>query len=245
MARRLHIGTSGWLYPSWRESFYQGLPRRQWLAYAASRFTGLEINSTFYGTPKEDTLRKWRDAVAGDFCFAMKGHRFVTHRKRLKEPEEPVRRVRDSARPLGARLAAVVWQLPGNLRCDLERLRGFLRALRCWTAVPHAMEFRHPSWFTDEVADCLGDHGVSVCMSDAATWPLWDAVTSDLVYIRLHGHTRTYASAYSTPLLRQWADAIGPWLAEGRRVHVYFDNDSEGAAPRDALRLLAMLDRRS
>lgn len=243
MTRPLHIGTSGWQYPAWRDRFYQGLPRSQWLSFAASRFTGLEINSTFYGTPREESLRRWRKAVAGDFRFAMKGHRFVTHRKRLKDVDESVRRVRDSARPLGKWLAAVVWQLPGDLRCDPGRLDGFLRALRCWTAVPHAMEFRHSSWFTQTVADALGEHGIGVCMSDAASWPLWDAVTSDLVYIRLHGHTRTYASAYSTPSLRRWAESIDAWLAEGRRVHVYFDNDAEGAAPRDALRLLTLCER--
>lgn len=230
------------MYPRWRDTFYQGLPQRRWLAHAARQFTGLEINSTFYGTQRPETLRRWCEQVPRDFRFAMKGHRFVTHRKRLREPEEPLRRARQNASALGRHLAAVVWQLPANLKCDLERLAGFVRALGAWHSVPHAMEFRHPSWFTDGVADCLRRHGVGVCMSDAATWPMWEAVTSELVYVRLHGHTRTYASSYSTPLLRRWAGSIRAWLAEGRQVHVYFDNDAECAAPRDALRLMALVE---
>ena len=105
------------------------------------------------------------------------------------------------------------------------------------------IEFRHPSWFDDEVASCLNNYRIANCISDAADWPMWGLVATDLVYIRLHGHTRTYASTYRTASLKQWATKIRKWLESGKDVHVYFDNDAEGAAPRDAKRLLGLHDR--
>ena len=155
--------------------------------------------------------------------------------------EKSVIRCRESASPLGKRLAAVVWQLPAFLKKDIERLEKFLRNLRRWKSTRHAIEFRDKSWFDDEVADCLERHAVAICMSDAPDWPMWDRVTTDVVYIRLHGHTRKYASSYSKPALGKWATRTQRWLEENRAVHVYFDNDAEGAAPRNALRLLEML----
>ncbi len=160
---------------------------------------------------------------------------------KLLDVEEPVIRCRDAASPLGDRLAAVVWQLPASLKKEIGRLREFVKILRRWKSTGHAIEFRHESWFDDEIAECLKDHAVAVCMSDAPDWPMWDEVTTELVYIRLHGHTRKYASSYSKPALKKWATRIRGWLKENRTVHVYFDNDAEGAAPRNALTLLEML----
>ena len=105
------------------------------------------------------------------------------------------------------------------------------------------IEFRHPTWFNNEVASCLNYYRIANCISDAADWPLWEVVTTNLVYIRLHGHTRTYASAYRIASLKQWAAKIRRWLQSGKDVHVYFDNDAEGAAPQDAKRLIGLLSR--
>jgi uncharacterized protein YecE (DUF72 family) len=116
-----------------------------------------------------------------------------------------------------------------------------VKALARWKSTRHAIEFRHKSWFDDEVAECLESHGIAVCMSDAPDWPMWDQVTTDLVYVRLHGHTRKYASSYTKPALRKWATRTRRWLKENRAVHVYFDNDAECAAPRNTLTLLEML----
>lgn len=240
---RAYIGTSGWSYAGWRDDFYAGVPRRNWLVYAASRFSGLEINASFYRLQQESTFRRWREATPKDFRFALKANRYLTHNRKLREPVEPIRTERERARALGDRLAVVLWQLPPNFGRHLERLQHFAEALSvAWPEVRHAVEFRHPSWFDDEVAACLHEHRLALCLSDAADWPLWDRVTTDLVYLRLHGHSHTYASAYSTPDLHRWAERIRGWLDGGRDVHVYFDNDAEGAAPRDALRLLALLN---
>ena len=239
---RFYVGTSGWTYPRWAATFYAGVPRRDWLRYAASRFTALEINATFYGLQRRSTFERWRDETPPDFAFALKANRYLTHNRKLREPAEPIRRERERAEALGPKLKAVLWQLPEALRADLDRLRAFLDALAAgWPRVPHAIEFRHRSWFADAVADELRARDIAVCISDAADWPMWDAVTARIVYVRLHGHTRTYASAYHPRALRRWAARARRWAAEGRDVHIYFDNDAEGAAPYDALRLLAFL----
>ncbi|MGB8276183.1 MAG: DUF72 domain-containing protein [Alphaproteobacteria bacterium] len=239
--RRPRIGTSGWSYPSWRAGFYEGVPQRRWLAHCAAHFTAIEVNATFYREMKPALLERWRDETPDDFAFAIKGHRYITHVERLKAPSKPVRRQRDTVAPLGPKLAAVLWQLPKTLQKDMKRLNRFLDALEEWPGVRHALEFRHASWFDDEVADALSRRGCANCLSDAADWPLWDAVTTDLVYVRLHGHTRTYASSYGERALGAWAKRVTRWMGEGREVHVYFDNDAEGAAPYNALRLLELV----
>ena len=166
------------------------------------------MNGTFYRLQPQSTFEKWRDETPDRFSFAIKGHRYVTHNKKLIDVEEPVIRCRDAASPLGKRLAAVVWQLPAFFKKNIERLEKFLLTLRHWEITRHAIEFRHKTWFDDEVADCLTKHAVAICMSDAPDWPIWDRVTTDLVYIRLHGHTRKYASSYSKPALKKWATRL-------------------------------------
>ena len=241
MPGKAYIGTSGWNYKSWRKDFYGDTPQREWLQFCAGRFTGIEVNGTFYRLQEKSTFQKWRDRTPEGFLFAIKGHRYVTHNKKLLDAEEPVIRCRESASPLGPRLAAVVWQLPAFLKKDAQRLEKFLLNLGQWKSTRHAIEFRHKSWFDDEIAECLKRGAAAICMSDAPDWPMWEEVTTDLVYIRLHGHTRKYASSYNKPALKKWATRIRRWLKENRAVHVYFDNDAEGAAPRNALALLEML----
>lgn len=232
-----YIGTSGWNYRGWKSDFYRNVPERNWLGHCASQFSGLEINATFYRLQSADTFRRWCEQTPDDFGFTMKGSRFITHNKKLKDPEDSLRLLRERAAAMDRKLKAVVWQLPATFRLDEQRLAGFTDALGEWAETHHAIEFRHRSWFTDAVAAQLEQAGIGNCHSDAADWPCWDAVTGPLVYCRLHGHTRTYASAYSGRLLDRWAGKLRAWLEEGRDVHVYFDNDAEGAAPYDALRL--------
>ncbi len=243
MTGHAYIGTSGWNYDSWRDDFYRGLPRKNWLGFCADRFSGIEVNATFYRLQSRETFRRWRDETPADFRFAIKGNRFLTHNKKLADPLPAIRLERDRARGLGDKLAVVVWQLPERFHKHMERLQGFADALKHWRAVRHAIEFRHESWFDAEVAECLRAHRIGACQSDAADWPMWNAVTTDMVYVRLHGHTITYASEYGTKELRQWAKRVRRWLKEDRDVHVYFDNDVLGAAPRNALELIGLLGR--
>jgi uncharacterized protein YecE (DUF72 family) len=235
-----YIGTSGWVYPGWREHLYADAPVKRWLEIASRTFSALEINGSFYTQIRPETYARWRDTTPAGFRFALKGHRFVTHYKRLRDCEGSIVRLRDQASSLDDKLAAVVWQLPSKFARDDERLDGFLRALTVWP-VRHALEMRHRSWFVPEVAAQLRAAGVAVCLSDAPDFPMWREVTTDLVYVRLHGHTRKYASSYHPASLRRWADDVTRWLAEGRDVHVYLDNDAEGHAVRNALALSALV----
>jgi uncharacterized protein YecE (DUF72 family) len=235
------IGTSGWVYPGWRAHLYAATPVRRWLEVASRTFGALEINGSFYTQIKPETYARWRSETPDGFRFALKGHRFVTHYKRLRDAESSILLLRDQAAGLGDKLAAVVWQLPSNFHANTERLAEFLRTLRAWP-IRHSIEFRHRSWFTPAIADQLRTANVAVCLSDAPDFPMWTEVTADFVYVRLHGHTRKYASSYSAASLATWARSTERWLGEGRDVHVYFDNDAEGHAVRNALDLMTLVD---
>jgi uncharacterized protein YecE (DUF72 family) len=231
---RIYSGTSGWVYKGWREHLYANTPIKRWLEVASSAFGSLEINGSFYTQISPATYQRWRDTTPPEFRFSLKGHRFVTHFKRLRDCGESIIRLRDQASHLGTKLAAVVWQLPGNFACDFDRLDDFLDALRVWR-VRHALELRHRSWFVPAVAARLRAAGVAVCLADAPDFPIWREVTADFVYVRLHGHTRKYMSSYSSAALRRWAEDAVRWRDEGRDVFAYFDNDGEGHAVANAL----------
>jgi uncharacterized protein YecE (DUF72 family) len=241
MRGNAYIGTSGWAYKHWKTSWYQGLPQSKWLSYCAERFTALEANGTFYRLPSKQSLQVWNEITPPEFRFAIKAHKYLTHHKKLLDIAEGIEKQKERAEGLGKKLACVVWQMPASFRLNMERLECFCREIKAWPETRHALELRHKSWFIDEVADMMSEHGLAVCISDASRWPMWERVTTDLVYIRLHGHTHTYWSAYTDEDLAPWAAKVDKWLEEGRDVHVYFDNDAAGAAPYDAERLLAMV----
>lgn len=211
------------------------------LAFVAGMFNAAEVNGSHYTQIRPETYASWAAQTPDDFRFAVKGHRFVTHYKRLRGCADSIVRLRDQAAGLGNKLAAVLWQLPAHLTAERARLDEFLRDLRRWDGVPHVIEFRHRSWFTAEVERRLADADVASCLSDAPDFPLWEATPTGLVYVRLHGHTRKYASSYARASLRRWADRARQWAGAGRQVHLYFDNDAEGAAIRNGLTLLEEL----
>jgi uncharacterized protein YecE (DUF72 family) len=238
---QLLIGTSGWSYETWKNGFYAGLPQKEWLRHCSTRFTALEINATFYRLQEPELLARWRDETPERFVFAMKANRYLTHYRRLLEPEASIDMERERAESLGGKLGAVLWQLPKNFQRHDARLEGFLEALRRHWPTRHVLEFRHASWFVPEVAERLAAHGVAACISDAKDWPMWEQVTTDFAYVRLHGHTHTYHSGYSKRSLERWAHRVRAWMAQGRDVHVYFDNTDAGAAPRNAMALRALV----
>ncbi|MDY7001523.1 MAG: DUF72 domain-containing protein, partial [Thermodesulfobacteriota bacterium] len=234
---------SGWSYAVWKKNFYKGVAPRDWLGFYAKHFGAVEINSSFYREQTPETFRKWNKKTPEDFAFAVKGHRFITHVKRLKDPAEPVKRQRQSVLELGEKLSAVLWQLPKNFVKNQDRLLAFAKALNThFKDAPQVMEFRHTSWFDQETEDLLRKFSLANCISNAADWPCWDAVTSNTAYVRLHGAERTYHSEYGEAGLKEYAERIKAWLAEKRTVHVYFDNTGQGAAVRDALRLKEILE---
>lgn len=238
----LHIGLSGWNYREWRDRFYAGVPQRAWLAHAVRHFNAIEINSTFYRLPRESGVARWRAHAPPGFVYAIKGSRYVTHVQWLNDAAEPVARLRDLVRPLGAALGPVLWQMHPRLKKDLPLLAELLDVLGAtWPDARHCVELRHASWFDDETAALLAGRRIANVISHAARFPLWEAVTADLVYVRLHGAPKTYFSQYSLPELAAWAEKIRGWRGEGRAVHVYFDNDADGHAPYDALSLMQRL----
>ncbi|MDQ1381251.1 MAG: hypothetical protein QOJ71_1970 [Actinomycetota bacterium] len=233
----LRIGTSGWQYRHWRGHFYPPkVPTTRWLEYYAERFDTVEVNNTFYRLPAAKTFRDWSARVPDGFEFAIKASNYLTHYKRLLDPEEPVDRLLEHAEPLRPQLGVVLLQLPPNLERESERLDRTLKAFRGRVRV--AVEPRHPSWFCDEVRSVLEAHSAALCLADRGSrmiTPLWQ--TADFTYVRLHHGRSRPASCYGARALKTWvarlADAFGPSI-DG---YVYFNNDAHGCAVDNATTL--------
>lgn len=230
----VYLGTSGWQYRHWRETFYpKGLPQTRWLEYFIERFQTVEINNAFYRLPPRETFEKWRQRTPGDFVFAVKANRYITHIKRLKDSEEPVRRYMENVVGLGPKLGPILVQLPPNLKADHGSLD---RALRNFgNEVRVAVEFRHPSWYTDETRAILESHHASSCWADRgsrAVTPLWK--TADWGFMRFHQGSASPSPCYGRTSLRTWARRLmDAWGPDGD-VFAYFNNDPCACALRDA-----------
>ncbi len=236
----IRIGTSGWHYRHWRGVFYpEKLPVRKWLTYYARYFDTSEVNATFYGTLKPETLRRWVEETPEGFVFAVKANRYITHVKRLKGVTDSLKRFYESLEPLYPKLGPVLFQLPPNLEYDPDLLEDFLWALP--REFPLALEVRHPSFHQETFLDQLRSRGVALCLSDTAGRhpSLFFATTADFSYIRLHGSRRLYRSCYTEEELQEWARRIRGFPV--KKVYVYFDNDALGWAPENALRLKRIL----
>jgi uncharacterized protein YecE (DUF72 family) len=224
------VGTSGFSYSEWQPSFYpEKLKKDEFLAYYASRFTTVEIDRTFYRMPNAKTIDSWKAATQGGFRFALKASQKITHREKLAVPSEALAYLVRIVSGLEDRLGPVLFQLPPFLRCDLERLEEFLEALPA--GFPSAFEFRHASWFTDEVYGLLRRRGAGLVVHDAddQTTPL--LVTARLSYLRLR------KSAYSSEDLASWRERARAWVAEGVDVYMYIKHEENPDAPRIALDL--------
>ena len=238
---RIHVGTSGWVYPHWRGLFYPSeLPARRWLSFYAGSFDTVEVNNSFYRLPSEATFAGWAREAPPGFVFALKASRFITHLKKLKDPEGPLVNVLGRARALGPRLGPILYQLPPHWRCNADRLRDFLRALP--GDLEHVFEFREPSWYNDRVKDLLIEHGSGFCVHDmrGSESPVW--VTGPVAYFRFHGPaSQAYAGDYPCAELHRWATRIEEVRRSVRTIYAYFNNDVGGHAVRNARQLQAML----
>lgn len=232
----VHIGTSGWHYQQWKGPFYaKGQPDDQLLAYYAKHFHTAEINNTFYQLPRELTVREWRDTVPEGFIFAVKGSRYISHQKKLKDPEQSLPKFLDRIELLREKRGPVLFQLPPKWGPNPDRLKAFLRVVpdewRC------AFEFRNPSWFEGQIEEVLSDSGAAFCIYDIDGRQSPRSVTADFVYIRLHGPDRPYSGRYQIRQLEGWADFVRRCTEEGRDVYCYFDNDENGYAALNASEL--------
>jgi len=232
------VGTSGWRYDHWRGAYYpddvRGLDE---LRHYAEDFNCVEINTSFYGLPSTRTLKAWRDAVPDGFRFTAKMSRYLTHMKKLKDPEESVRNFYSRMEALDDCLAAVLFQLPPRWHRNPERLESLLDILPEEGPTP-VFEFRDPDWITGDVTDILRRHGAAFCIYHLDGHPSPKIVTSNMVYLRLHGPGGPYEGEYGDKGLAPWTGAISAWRRTGKEVFAFFDNDTDAAAVRDAGRLV-------
>jgi uncharacterized protein YecE (DUF72 family) len=232
----IRIGCSGWNYEHWRNGvFYPPrLPPRRWLEFYAQNFDTVEINMTFYRLPRETAVANWVRESPENFLFAVKMSRYVTHIKRLRDLPPSLELFYSRIRPLvdSPKFGPVLWQLPGTFRRDDERLA---QALEQLPPGRHCFEFRHESWFADEVYELLRRHGVALVIGDAPERPFQaHELTADWTFIRFHSGTRGRNSNYSERELEEWARRIEGWSDAGD-VYVYFNNDWNGYAVRNGL----------
>jgi uncharacterized protein YecE (DUF72 family) len=238
---KYRIGCSGFLYDSWRNTFYpETLAQKRWLPYYVQKFNTVELNVTFYRLLKKEAFERWYKETSPNFCFSLKGSRFITHIKKLKDVELPLLTFFNTTAPLLEKLEVVLWQLPPNFKVNLKNLEDFIEAIKLYP-VRHVFEFRHKSWISRKVFRLLSEANIAVCMAD---WPEFIdelPVTADFVYIRRHGEFGSYATDYSTEQLKNDAKRIKNYLKLGKDVYIYFNNDTMGYAPKNALELKSIL----
>lgn len=231
----VYVGTSGWLYDHWRATFYPAdVPKAHWLEHYADRFATVESNGAFYRLPERRTFADWAARTPDDFVVAVKASRYLTHVRRLREPAEAVHRLAGRLEGLGSKLGPVLLQLPPTLQVDVDALAGTLRAFPRHHRV--AVEFRHPSWFTDQVQVLLERAGAALCLSDVRGRrpPLWR--TAGWGYVRFHQGRATPEPCYGRSALSGWAGRLADLWRPADDVYCYFNNDQRGCAPRDAAR---------
>jgi uncharacterized protein YecE (DUF72 family) len=266
----IRIGISGWRYQPWRSVFYpQGLAQRRELEFCATHFATLELNGSFYSLQRPESYAQWYRETPPGFVFAVKGSRYITHMLRLTKIDKPLANFFASGiLNLRDKLGPFLWQFPPMFRFQAERLEEFFALLPRTTgqalalarrrdarmhgrsrlaidaerSLRHAIEIRHESFMSEAFVRLLRRHDIGLVVADTAgKWPKLFQVTSDFVYVRLHGDVQLYASGYSERALAGWARRIRRWDRDGRDVYVYFDNDVKVRAPFDALNLMRML----
>jgi len=236
----VRIGTSGWHYKHWVGTFYP--PKTlasKMLAHYCDLFDTVELNNTFYRLPTPAGLANWRDLTPAGFLFAAKGSRFLTHMKKLKDPQMGLQRYFERVDLLGSKLGPILFQLPPNWELDVDRLVTFVGALPAHHR--YAFEFRNPTWDVDSVYDILRKKNIAYCIFDLAGNQSPVQLTANFAYVRLHGPGDKYRGTYGDSALRSWARQIDRWQADDKSSFVYFDNDEAGYAALDALRLKKLL----
>src|SRR3982075_3034691 len=238
MAGDIRIGCSGWSYPHWRKRFYpEKMPTREHFAFYARHFNTAEPKNPFYRQPPGERFEAWRDQAPPGFLFAVKGSRYVTHIKRLAVEKKSIDLVVDAALGLGDKLGPILFQLQANFHADLERLERFVGMLP--TDVRFTLEFRHDSWLVPEVFELLRSHRIALCIPDHPKMPKSFEITSDFTYIRMH--LPPSGLGYGERALQPWAGRVFEWRSRQLDVFVYFNNDMEGHAIKDAKTLLSLV----
>jgi uncharacterized protein YecE (DUF72 family) len=237
----IRIGTSGFHYRHWVGAFYpEKTPASKMLEYYVRHFDTLELNNSFYRLPTVSAFECWRDATPRDFIFAVKASRFITHNKKLKDPENAIDNLLPRAENLGKKLGPILFQLPPRWKVNVERLEKLLEILP--REHRYAFEFRETSWITPKVMRVLEQLNVAFCIYELAGYHSPFEVTANFTYVRLHGPAAgKYQGSYSGEALRAWARRIEAWAKKLKAIYIYFDNDQAGYAAKNALTLKAMV----
>ncbi len=237
----VRIGTSGWHYQHWKGTFYPpDLPASRMLSYYIRHFDTVEVNNSFYRLPKPGAFAAWGDAAPPRFLFAVKASRFLTHNKKLKDPENALDNLLPRAAELGNKLGPILFQLPPKWRCNAERLENLLAILP--RESKYAFEFREPSWLCTDVFAILRRFNAAFCIYELAGFHTPFELTADWTYVRLHGPGGKYQGSYSDDKLAQWADRIRDWSRTLSGIYVYFDNDQAAYAAHNAQTLKRLLN---
>ena len=238
----IHIGTSGWSYNHWHGVLYpHGIKPYERLGYYVQRFGTTELNSSFYRWPQQSAFKSWRQRLPPHFLLSVKAPRGLTHSKRLYAPEQWIERIKSSWHELSDKRAVLLVQLSPNFAEDGGRLQYFLAQVPDWIKV--AVEFRHPSWHNEGIFNLLQQYNAAYCIMSGAQLPCILRATSSFVYVRMHGPDSNYlyGGSYPDNDLHWWAHHIKEWEAQGKDVFVYFNNDGEGNAVRNAITLRSIL----
>lgn len=238
---RILIGTSGWTYDHWKGLFYPAdLPKSRWFDYYATKFPTVEINATFYRTFKDQTYHKWRDRAPAGFTYVLKAPKLITHRKYLEGVEGEIRGFWRSASLLENKLGLILLQVAPGTPCDLGRLKSAILSFGDPRKV--AVEFRNKKWLNNEVRNLLIDLGAVFCNPDSPRGKLTDWATSDVAYIRLHGREHWYSHNYTAAELQEIKELASRMGENGAKtVYIFFNNDFEGYAPKNAMGLMEIL----
>lgn len=237
--KNIRIGCSGWSYDGWRGRFYpKELKPAEWFAYYAQYFDTVEINNTFYHLPPARTFNTWQAQAADGFVYAVKASRYFTHLKRLKNARAALNKFLTRARKLKKHLGPILYQLPPHWHLNLERLESFLDLLPA--DLLHVFEFRDQSWMSEDVLQMLDERDVSFCTHDFPGLAVPRRAVGPIAYVRFHGAGSVYGGSYSGPALRSWWNWMEKQIRGGKELYVYFNNDVEAQAVRDAQRLKRM-----
>lgn len=235
---RIYIGTSGWQYKHWRGKFYpEGLKIKDEFEYYSRYFDTVEINNSFYRLPTKEIFSRWKMRAPENFLYAVKGSRFITHMKKLNGTRQTFHKFFSHTGRLGDKLGPILFQLPPRWKVNLERFSNFLKILH--PKYRYSFEFREHSWYNEEVYKLLKQYNCSFCIYELDRHLSPVLTTADFIYLRLHGPGGKYQGSYKNTILKNWAKQIMAWQKQGKDVFVYFDNDQEGYAVLNAIRLKA------
>jgi uncharacterized protein YecE (DUF72 family) len=239
---KIHIGTSGWSYKHWRDIYYPPeVKPRDYLAFYAKEFQVSEINTSFYHLPKASTLETWGQTVNSRFRFCPKLSRYVTHMKKLNDPEQTLPSFFGQFEELRKKLGPVLIQLPPSLAYHEEKIDTFFRALRNYKGFTYALEPRHASWLQSDAVALMKKHRIAFVIAESGNrWPSGEFVTAKNIYLRFHGPDGSYARSYSTRTLQKYADKMLRWQQEGHTVWAFFNNDGNGYALANARTLIKL-----